>query len=97
CTIEHANLDNNPTYTAISYVWGSFDDIMPVLIGDGKFLMVTRTLMEVLFQFSGANTPTDVGNTTRLLWTDQLCISQYDAEERGKRVALMRRIYTQAE
>lgn len=97
CTIEHANLDDNPTYAAISYVWGSLDDIMPVLIGDDKFLMVTRTLMEVLFRFSGANTPTDTGNTTRLLWTDQLCINQYDSSERGKQVVLMRRIYTQAE
>ncbi|CZR65443.1 uncharacterized protein PAC_15343 [Phialocephala subalpina] len=97
CTIEHAHLDDKPNYTAISYVWGSLDDIMSVMIEDDKFLMVTRNLVEVLFRFSGANTPTDTGNTTHLLWTDQLCINQYDAEERGKQVALMRRIYTQAQ
>lgn len=98
CEIVHANLDDKPVYTAISYVWGSVEEnIVPVLIGDDKALMVTRNLMEVLFRFSGANTPTDTGNRTRLLWTDQLCINQYDSEERGKQVAMMRRIYSQAE
>jgi hypothetical protein len=97
CEIFHANLDENLVYTAGSYVWGTLDDVVPVLVGEDHFLMVTRNLMEVLFQFSGCNNPTDAGNTIRLLWTDQLCINQYDAEERGKQVAMMKRIFNQAE
>jgi hypothetical protein len=95
--IVHANLDEKPVYTAVSYVWGSLTDgIVPALVGDQEFLMVTRNLMELLFRFSGADTPTDTGNTTRLLWTDQLCINQYDSEERGRQVAMMGRIYSEA-
>ncbi len=97
CDIVHANLDDHPNYTAMSYVWGPLNDGVPVLVGDHEFLMVTRNPMEVLYRFSGANTPTDNGNTTRLLWPDQLCINQYDNEERHKQVALMRRIYSQAQ
>ncbi|KAE9378889.1 hypothetical protein N431DRAFT_433910 [Stipitochalara longipes BDJ] len=96
CEMVHADLDERPDYTAISYVWGPLDDNVPVIIGENKFIMVTRNLMEVLFRFSGCNSPTDIGNTTRLLWTDQLCINQYDAEERSKQVAMMRRIYSEA-
>jgi hypothetical protein len=96
CKLVHANLDDHPNYTALSYVWGSLDDGFPVLVEDDKFLMVTRNLMEVLYRFSGANTPTDAGNTTTLLWMDRLCINQYDHAERVKQVALMRRIYSQA-
>jgi len=96
CELVHANLDDHPNYTALSYVWGPLDDGYPVLVGDDEFLMVTRNLMEVLYRFSGANSPTDTGNTTTLLWMDQLCINQYDHAERSKQVALMRRIYSQA-
>ncbi len=96
CELVHANLDDYLAYTALSYVWGPLDDGYPVLIGEDEFLMVTRNLMEVLYRFSGANTPTDTGNTTTLLWMDQLCINQYDHAERSKQVSLMRRIYSQA-
>ena len=95
--ITHANLDDKPDYTAISYAWGSIDDIIPLLIGDDQFLMMTRSLMEILFRFSGADSPTDMGNRERLLWIDQLCINQYDASERSKQVEMMGRIYREAE
>jgi hypothetical protein len=96
CDIVKANLDDKPVYTTISYVWGSLDNIVPVLIGDDECLMITTNLMEVLYRFSGANTPTDTLNTTSLFWTDQLCINQYDSGERGKQVVMMRRIYSEA-
>jgi hypothetical protein len=73
---------------------GPLDNTVPVLVEDDEFIMVMVNFMEVLYRFSGANTPTDTGNTTRLLWSDQLCINQYDLEERSKQVALMRRIYS---
>jgi hypothetical protein len=95
--IVHANLDNKSAYTAVSYAWGSIDDTVPLLIRDDQFLMVTGTLMEILFRFSGANNPTDVGNRELLLWTDQLCNNQYDSTERSKQVGMMQRIYREAE
>jgi len=83
-------------FLRLLYVRDTFDDDVPVLVREDHFLMVTRNLMEVLFRFSGCNKP-GPGNTIRLLWTDQLCINQYDAEERGKAVAMMKRIFNQAE
>jgi hypothetical protein len=97
CEIVHANLDDNPAYVALSYVWGALDPCVPVLIGDKEFLMVTFNFMEVLFRISGADTPTDKGNTTQLFWSDQLCINQYDADERSAQVAMMRLIYSEAD
>jgi len=96
CEMVHADLAERHNYTAISYVWGPLDADVPVIIGKNKFLTVTKNLMEVLFRFSGCNSPYDIGNTTSLLWTDQLCINQYDAEERSSQVAKMGRIYSTA-
>jgi hypothetical protein len=67
CETVHAILDENPVYTAVSYVWGNLGDDVPVLVGEDHFLMVTRNLMEVLFRFSGCNNPREAGNTIRLL------------------------------
>jgi hypothetical protein len=96
CEMVHADLAERHNYTAISYVWGPLDADVPVIVGKNKFLMVTKNVMEVLFRFSGCNSPYDIGNTTSLLWTDQLCINQYDAEERSSQVAKMGRIYSTA-
>lgn len=70
--------------------------VMPVLIGNDHYLMVTVNLMELLFRCSGANTPTDQGNTTTLMWTDQLCLNRYDSPERASQVSMMQRIYAEA-
>jgi hypothetical protein len=95
CEIVHASLDDNPVYMAFSYAWGSLNDVFPILIEPGQFLMATKTLMEVLWRYSVVEDATGTV-VDCLMWTDQLCINQYDQQERSQQVGMMARIYAEA-
>src|SRR5689334_2814898 len=41
--LQVTSLDNAPSYTALSYVWGDANDVMPITV-DGCSFLVTRNL-----------------------------------------------------
>ncbi|XMA07805.1 hypothetical protein WAI453_000596 [Rhynchosporium graminicola] len=77
-----------PSYEALSYVWGSPKDPVPVVVGRARKhnLMVTQNLGSALRGLRHRNVP-------RVLWVDAICINQSDTAERSSQVAIMGDIY----
>ncbi|KAI1775003.1 heterokaryon incompatibility protein-domain-containing protein [Hypoxylon cercidicola] len=79
------------TYEALSYVWGSEDDLVAVRFGSqgaAKFF-VTQNLAEALLHLRYPDRP-------RILWIDSICINQMDNAEKSTQVAMMGQIYSNA-
>ncbi|KAK4182146.1 heterokaryon incompatibility protein 6, OR allele, partial [Podospora australis] len=81
-------------YTALSYVWGSYEEENPfyiILNGEIRF-PVTRNLHAALHALR-----TDCDWSGRMLWVDAVCINQADHVEKEGQLRLMQRVYRQAE
>lgn len=87
CTLHNVNLNDQPEFVALSYVWGS--DHRPFKIRvDGKAFGVTANLFTALYYLRG--------DCPRTFWIDAVCIDQSSADERSEQVALMRKIFSYA-
>lgn len=75
-------------YFALSYTWGSKDDMQEVIC-NGSPMKVTRSLFDALHSFRQIEEPIR-------LWVDALCINQQNDEERGQVVKTMTEIYRNA-
>jgi hypothetical protein len=86
CETSTVALSDNPTYEALSYVWGN-----PTLTRDvevsGCRVSITDNLYAVLHQLR-------LPDRSRALWIDQLCIDQTNNEEKARQIKLMRKIYS---
>jgi len=74
CSLEHCDLNNDPEYEAISYVWGDSDLACSVTC-DSMVTPVTRSLHEALLRVR-------LPDRLRTLWIDGLCINQIDDIEK---------------
>ncbi|KAF6822984.1 heterokaryon incompatibility protein [Colletotrichum plurivorum] len=90
CSILHDSLDNDPKFTALSYVWGDPSQPRTILL-QGQEVNVTRNLYFALERH--AKFPK---SQVSQLWIDALCINQADDEEKGRQVQLMGTIYSNA-
>lgn len=88
CSIENVNLDDNPKYAALSYLWGSHNLVVPI-IANGKLLKVTQNLGNALRHLRH-------GKKAITIWVDLLSISQLDKNEKSTHILRMPRIFTQA-
>ncbi|KAI0803403.1 HET-domain-containing protein [Xylaria sp. FL0064] len=77
-------------YEALSYVWGDLSDPQHVFLGGDKLVPVTKSLYSALRSLR-------LRRGGRKLWVDALCINQSDHEEKKVQLALMKRVYQQAE
>lgn len=89
--VQHASLDTEPTYNALSYTWGNpvFTE-RATLQGEGEsgYLNITPSLYHCLMhfvQYVGTN-----------IWIDAICINQRDNAEKSHQVRQMDRVYDQA-
>lgn len=84
-------LDGNCTYEALSYVWGSSANPVPLLVGPSRenTISVTQNLATALQHLRDAN-------ESRTLWVDAICIDQSNLAERSYQVTLMSDIYRAA-
>lgn len=87
--IFHANLDDNPTYKALSYTWGSPADPRHGINLNGYHFEVRENLWHALRRFQA-------GNVAPVIWIDAICINRSSDKERNHQVAKMKRIYEQA-
>lgn len=88
CQITVHLLDHPPSYSALSYTWGS--PIQERFIDcDGQRLGVTLNLWKALRSLRQA---TD----TCTFWIDAICINQRNIDERNSQVPLMKEIYQRA-
>ncbi|ROW13867.1 hypothetical protein VPNG_03510 [Cytospora leucostoma] len=88
CSLRQHNLNDEPSFEAISYVWGSSQKTCTIIC-DGRPLAITKNLQTVLLQ-------TRLLKQQRTLWADAICINQDDHREKGRQVAMMGRIYSEA-
>ena len=89
CILEVTSLDPGPAYEALSYTWGDPFDIVQISL-NGRPFLISRNLHRALQGIQ-------CGRHNRLLWVDAICINQMDVQERNSQVAMMNRIYRQAE
>ncbi|KAI4112105.1 MAG: hypothetical protein LQ339_000113 [Xanthoria mediterranea] len=89
-TLDLAN-DDNREYEALSYAWGSKDNLLEISITDPSTqikasLPVTRDLALALRYLR-------LPQLSRTLWIDAICIDQENLEERGHQVKKMGDVY----
>ncbi|KAI0528298.1 HET-domain-containing protein [Xylaria bambusicola] len=75
-------------YEALSYVWGDLHD--QIWVGGDNAIPITKNLYSLLRSLR-------LPHKGRSLWVDALCINQSDHEEKKVQLALMKRVYQQAE
>lgn len=71
--ITTSTLDSHPAYVALSYVWGSESDTLPIATNKGH-VVLSKTLAQALKAIR------QTGGCT-FIWADELCINQKDAAE----------------
>jgi hypothetical protein len=106
CSLVVTDLDDNPSYTALSYTWGdpgwttsrelpssasnTIDGPRNFILCSGKSLQVTKNLFDLLIQLRERG-------FRDAIWIDAICINQADVNERDSQVSIMGRIYNTAE
>ena len=87
--LKWAKLSQNPTYTALSYVWGHVQSLRLCLL-NGIHMSITENLDCALRHFRNRT-------ATSLLWADALCINQADLDERAAQIRLMKELFERAQ
>ncbi|KAK3068800.1 hypothetical protein LTR53_013346 [Teratosphaeriaceae sp. CCFEE 6253] len=88
CRLRTVSLDDQVSYTALSYVWG--DPLLTrMILVDGQAFEATANLESALRHLRA-----DLAG--KELWVDAVCINQQDVEEKRQQVALMGALYSQA-
>ncbi|KAK4182560.1 heterokaryon incompatibility protein-domain-containing protein [Podospora australis] len=88
CSLQHTSLEEPRDFEALSYVWGSEENLKVVSVENFTF-EVTINLHAALRRL---RKPTE----SRSIWADAICINQQDIEEKNYQLPLVGRIYTEA-
>jgi hypothetical protein len=94
CKLHVVPLDDNPVYIALSYVWGNASVTKTILL-DGEPFVVRENLWNFLNHWKA--TTADTKHVNSCLWIDAISIDQGSIQERNHQVAIMGRIYSEAE
>lgn len=89
------SLDDNPSFIALSYVWGDTIDLGSITI-DGQSASIPRNLEAALSCIRGLDPAPTSPQRGLLIWADAICINQKDPTERGHQVGLMAQIFRSA-
>ncbi|KAH7074072.1 heterokaryon incompatibility protein-domain-containing protein, partial [Paraphoma chrysanthemicola] len=85
-----------PSYTCLSYVWGSDDSMKMIMVNDERF-PVRENVYRFLQKYVNGKDSIDVEACAKSIWIDALCIDQASIQERNHQVQQMGRIYSQAQ
>ncbi|KAI0470798.1 heterokaryon incompatibility protein-domain-containing protein [Xylariaceae sp. FL0804] len=83
------DLDQQPVYSALSYVWGDFSNPRDVIVCNCVPIEVTSNCLSALRHLRKLD-----GSVT--LWVDAICIHQQDHGDKRHQLALMADIYSSA-
>jgi Heterokaryon incompatibility protein (HET) len=89
CEIETFEMDEAPSYEAISYAWGDASDLTSIHVSTGYRMLITRSLDSALRYLRHRN-------EERLLWADAICIDQKNIAEKNDVVRQMHVIFHEA-
>lgn len=87
--LEVIDIDDNPDFEAISYVWGSRKKQRTIFCNKVA-IKITQNLYEALRRIRNPS-------EQRTVWADAICINQNDVAERGHQVAFMGHLYSRAQ
>ncbi|KAK8002079.1 hypothetical protein PG991_014301 [Apiospora marii] len=82
-----------PLYEALSYVWGSKEDPLQVMVDCGSRIFRSISVTQNLY---GALRQLRCTHSARFMWIDAIFINQDDDLEKGPHVEMMARIYQRA-
>jgi hypothetical protein len=82
------NIDEAPSYEALSYVWGNPNPPTELLC-NGQSIQIQPSLSHALRSLR-------LQKTTRVVWADAICINQQDKAEKSHQVPMMGSIYSLA-
>lgn len=85
CLLRTVSLDDEPSYKALSYVWGT-DLPSDMITIHGEAIAVRKNLATALQQLQQIYEPLHI-------WVDAICINQTDNKEKSLQVQMMARIY----
>ena len=85
CSLQVVSLDGNPTYEALSYVWGNASLRNWIRLKNSNF-DVSKSLEVALRHLRHED-------LERVMWIDAICINQSDDAEKSEQVKKMRLIY----
>ena len=88
CDFWKVDLADDPSYYALSYVWGSKSSRYAIHVNGWKF-QITKNLYSALKRLRAHNNGKPI-----LLWVDAVCIDQVWTPERNHQVGIMGRIYS---
>ncbi|KAL1597237.1 hypothetical protein SLS60_008819 [Paraconiothyrium brasiliense] len=89
-TMFCVDLSSDPTYEALSYVWGAMEaDTSYFLDIDGIIMEITPNLHHALQALRPRQRP-------RVLWVDAVCINQNDNRDKETQICMMEEIYRSA-
>lgn len=89
CRLEHVRLSDKPPYDALSYAWGDRSKSRTVYF-ENRSIPVTESLFSALRRLR-------YQDRNRVLWADAICINQDRFHEKNHQVALMGKIYSEAQ
>jgi len=90
CTLRVVDLQDRPSFSALSYVWGTKSAQSKTIICGITAFNVTDNCHSALKHLRQS-----YGST--VIWIDAVCIDQHNDEEKGQQVALMGVIYSRAQ
>ncbi|KAF4961259.1 hypothetical protein FSARC_10241 [Fusarium sarcochroum] len=98
CNLSTVSLDENPTFSALSYLWGDTGNTEHITV-NGVTQAVTPSLANALdyIPYHWEKAFAKRHSKSLRLWADALCINQDDNQEKGHQVQLMKAIYPAAE
>lgn len=88
CDFQVVSLDDQPTYVALSYVWGQDDPHNVADIG-GCCIPIRPNLFKALRRLRAHAAGEDC-----TIWVDAVCINQTSMDERSSQVSMMGQIYS---
>ena len=85
-----ASLLEKPNYDALSYCWGDSEASFRIILNHDWYLSIRYNLYHALKDIRRNDSPV-------ILWTDAICIDQYNRDEVADQVGKMRHIYAEAQ
>lgn len=98
CKLLTVSLNENPTFSALSYVWGDAA-LSHTIVVNGTSARITESLaaaITIALKHWTIAFP-DRDPATCRLWADGICIDQSNNDEKSQQVLLMTRIYSSSE
>jgi hypothetical protein len=91
-TIFVADLDDSPSFSALSYTWGP-----PALATESKTIRCCDTDIRITDNCYAAIVDLRRKLSTFMIWIDAICINQRDDVEKAHQISLMKDIYPRAQ